>query len=87
MYSLTCFGRPHAHHKELNYCSNSLWFLPLERGGISVVGRGRAGRPVGPTTTNITVILEQTANIFLYSINRLVFITETESVYCALRTK
>jgi hypothetical protein len=28
--------------------------LPLERGGSSVVGRGRAGRPVGPTTTNVT---------------------------------
>jgi hypothetical protein len=28
--------------------------LPLERGGSSVVGRGRAGRPAGPTTTNST---------------------------------
>ena len=26
MYSSTCFGRPHAHHQELNDCSNSLWF-------------------------------------------------------------
>jgi hypothetical protein len=26
MYSSTCFGRPHAHHQELNNCSNSLWF-------------------------------------------------------------
>ena len=25
MYSSTCFGRPHAHHQELNNCS-SLWF-------------------------------------------------------------
>ena len=25
MYSSTCFGRPHAHHQDLN-CSNSLWF-------------------------------------------------------------
>jgi hypothetical protein len=25
IYSSTCFGRPHAHHQELN-CSNSLWF-------------------------------------------------------------
>jgi hypothetical protein len=25
MYSLTCFGRPHAHHQELNNCSSSLW--------------------------------------------------------------
>jgi len=26
MYGSTCFGRPHAHHQELNNCSNSLWF-------------------------------------------------------------
>jgi hypothetical protein len=26
MYSLTCFGRPHAHHQELSNCSSSLWF-------------------------------------------------------------
>jgi hypothetical protein len=25
IYSSTCFGRPHAHHQELN-CSGSLWF-------------------------------------------------------------
>jgi hypothetical protein len=31
-------------------------------------------------------ISEQTAIIFLYSINRLVFVTEWESVYCAVRT-
>jgi len=32
-------------------------------------------------------ISEQTAIIFLYNINRLVFITETECVYCAVRTE
>jgi hypothetical protein len=26
MYSSTCFGRPPAHHQELNNCSSSLWF-------------------------------------------------------------
>jgi hypothetical protein len=26
MYGSTCFGRPHAHHQELNSCSSSLWF-------------------------------------------------------------
>jgi hypothetical protein len=46
------FGRPHAHHQELSNCSSSLWFLPLERDGSSVVGRGRAGS----TTTNNTAI-------------------------------
>jgi hypothetical protein len=30
--------------------------LPLERGGSSAVGRGRVGRPAGPTTTNSTAI-------------------------------
>ena len=25
-YSSTCFGRPHAHHQELNNCSSGLWF-------------------------------------------------------------
>jgi len=25
-YSSTCFGRPHAHHQELNNFSSSLWF-------------------------------------------------------------
>jgi len=26
IYRSTCFGHPHAHHQELNNCSNSLWF-------------------------------------------------------------
>ena len=26
MYSSTCFGRPCAHHQELNICSSGLWF-------------------------------------------------------------
>jgi hypothetical protein len=26
IYSSTCFGRPHAHHQQLNNCSSSLWF-------------------------------------------------------------
>jgi hypothetical protein len=26
MYSSTSFGRPHAHHQELNNCSSNLWF-------------------------------------------------------------
>jgi len=32
-------------------------------------------------------ISEQTANVVLHNIKRLVFITETESVYCAVRTE
>jgi len=30
--------------------------LPSERGDSSAVGRGRAGRPVGPNTTNNTAV-------------------------------
>jgi hypothetical protein len=26
IYISICFGRPHAHHQELNNCSSSLWF-------------------------------------------------------------
>jgi len=26
MYSLTCSGRSHTYHQELNNCSSSLWF-------------------------------------------------------------
>ena len=33
------------------------------------------------------VASEQTAIISLYSINWLVFVTETESIYCAVRTE
>jgi hypothetical protein len=31
--------------------------LPLELGDSSAVGRGRAGRPTGPTTTNSTAMI------------------------------
>ena len=34
----------------------------------------------------LSCIAERTAIIFLYRINRLVFITEAEYVYCAVRT-
>ena len=51
MYSSTCFGRPHAHHQELNNCSSSLrfyrWSVVVEV-LLVVVG------PAGPTTTNRT---------------------------------
>ena len=45
MYGSTCFGRPQAHHQELNNCSSSPLGLPSERGDSSAVGRGRAVRP------------------------------------------
>jgi hypothetical protein len=46
MYSSTCFGRPHAHHQELNNCNRNLWFY---RWSVVVamlmVVVGPAGRP------------------------------------------
>jgi len=53
MHSSTCFGRPHAHHQELNNCSSSLWFyLRIVVIAVLLVVVG----PVGPTTTNSTPI-------------------------------
>ena len=51
IYSSTCFGRPHAHHQELNKCSNSLWFYL--RSVVVAVVLVVVG-PVCPTTTNTT---------------------------------
>jgi len=45
----TCFGCLHTHHHELTTALTASGFT-LERGGISVVGRGLAG--TGQTTTN-----------------------------------
>jgi len=46
IYSSTCFGRPHAHHQELNNCSSSCWVGQLNNCSSSCwVGRGRADRP------------------------------------------
>ena len=50
MYSRKCFGRPHAHHQELNNCSNSLSFYlwsVVVAVLLVVVG------PVGPATTAV----------------------------------
>jgi len=49
IYSSTCFGRPHAHHQELNNCSSSLWFylrIVVIAVPLSVFG------PDGPNTDN-----------------------------------
>ena len=53
IYSSTCFGRPHAHHQELNNCSSSLWFYlrSVVRAVLLVV----VG-PTGPTATNNTAV-------------------------------
>ena len=50
IYSSTCFGRPHAHHQELNNCSSSLRFYhrSMVVAVLLVV--------FGPTTTNSTAI-------------------------------
>jgi hypothetical protein len=50
IFSSTCFGRPHAHHQELNNCSSSLWFYrwSVVIAVLLVV--------VGPTGTAITTL-------------------------------
>jgi hypothetical protein len=55
VYSSTCFGRPHAHHQELNKCSSSLWFY-LRSVVIAVLSI--VVGPAGPTTTNNTAVVE-----------------------------
>ena len=45
MYNSTCFGRPHAHHQELNNCSSSLWFYRWSVViAVLLVAVGPAGR-------------------------------------------
>jgi len=52
IYSSTCFGRPHAHHQELNNCSSSPWvYLRSVVIAVLLVVVGT----VGPTTTNSSV--------------------------------
>jgi len=51
MYGSTCFGRPHAHHRELNNCSSSLWFY---RWSVVIAVLLVVVGPAGPTTTNRT---------------------------------
>jgi hypothetical protein len=51
-YSSTCFGRPHANHRELNNCSSSLWFY---RWSVVVAVLLVVVGLAGPTTTNSTV--------------------------------
>ena len=46
MYSSTCFGRPPAHHQELNNCSSSLWFYRWSVVlAVLLLVVGPAGRP------------------------------------------
>jgi len=49
MYNSTCFGRPHAHHQELNNRSSSVW---LYRWSVVVAVLLVVVGPVGPTTAN-----------------------------------
>jgi len=53
IYSSACFGRPHAHHQELNNCSSSLWFYL--RTVVIAVLLFMIG-PAGLTTNNSTAI-------------------------------
>ena len=53
MYGSTCFGRPHAHHQELNNCNSSLWYY---RWSVVIAVLLVVVGPAGPTTTNSTAI-------------------------------
>jgi hypothetical protein len=55
IYSSVSFGRPHAHHQELNNCSSSLWFY-LRSVVIAVLLVVVGPVITGPTTTNCTAI-------------------------------
>ena len=48
---LNMFGRPHAHHQEVNNCSSSLWFY---RCSLVVAVLLVVAGPTGPTTPNST---------------------------------
>jgi hypothetical protein len=49
LYSLTYFGRPHAHHQELYNCSSALWFY---RWSVVVAVLLVVVGPTSPTMTN-----------------------------------
>jgi len=51
IYSSKCFGRPNAHHQELNNCSSSLGFY---RWSVVVAVLLVVVGPGDPTTTNST---------------------------------
>ena len=52
MYSSTGFGRPLAHHQELNNCSSNLWFYRWSMVvAVLLVVVGPAGRPARPRPT------------------------------------
>jgi len=54
IYGSACFGRPHAHHQELDSCSSSLWFY---RWSVVIAVLLVAVGPAGPTTTNSTATI------------------------------
>jgi hypothetical protein len=49
MYSSTGFGRPHAHHQDLNNCSSSLWFYGWSVVVAMLLVVVEVDRPSGPT--------------------------------------
>ena len=55
IYSSTCFGRPHAHHQELQLQYQPLVYRRSLVIAVLLVVVGPVG-PVGPTTTNSTAI-------------------------------
>jgi len=58
MYSSTCFGRPHAHHQELNNCSSSLWFYRRSVVvAVLLVVVGPVVKPAQPRPTALLMII------------------------------
>ena len=57
IYSSICFGRSPAHHRELNYCSSSLWFYRWSVVvAVLLVVFGPAGWPDHEHSTAVTTI-------------------------------
>jgi len=66
IYSLICFGRPHAHHQELNNCSSSLWFYRWSLVvTVLLVVVGPAGRPDHDQQHDIIFTLDLCLFVFL----------------------
>jgi len=54
MYSSTCFGRPHAHHQELNNCSRILYFYRWSVAVAVVLARPRPTALLPPRSNGKT---------------------------------
>jgi hypothetical protein len=72
----TCFGRLHAHHKELTTALVASGFI-LERGGSSVVGRGRANHDQQCCYRHATTVQPEAVNAVVKNLMMCVEAPET----------